>query len=110
MTTILDLRAVRPGRLAGALLDGPLLEEGRPLRPFLRGARTSDVPHGIRLHLALELADIAALANLLRGVADSWPFLSFRLEAEAPRCVLEVGGIGAAAGVARAVFGELSAA
>jgi len=110
VTTILDLRAVRPGRLAAALADGPLLEEGRPLRPYLRGARVEEVPHGVRLEIELELADIAALANLVRSVADSWPFMSFRLAAEAPRCMLEVRGAGAAGGVARAVFAELGAA
>jgi hypothetical protein len=110
VTTILDLRAVRPGRLATALVDGPLLEEGRPLRPYLRGARVRELPDGVRLELDLGIVEIAALANLVRGVADCWPFLSFRLLAEAPCCVLEVGGVGTAAGVARAVFTELGAA
>lgn len=109
MTTILDLRAVRPGRLAVALASGPLLEEGRPLRPYLRGARITELPGGIRLDLELGVADIAVLAELLRGVADSWPFLSFHLAAEPPRCRLEVRGRGPAEEIARAVFAELGA-
>jgi hypothetical protein len=110
VTTILDLRAVRPGRLAMALADGPLLEEGRPLRPYLRGARVEELPGGVRLEVELGVADIAALAELLRGVADSWPFLSFHLAADPPWCRLEVRGQGPAEAIARAVFSELGTA
>src|SRR5262249_57455686 len=57
---------------------------------------------------ALEVVDLAALAQLVRALADRWPFLSFRLAAEPPRCRLDVEGIDDAADVGRAVFRELA--
>jgi hypothetical protein len=108
MDVIVDLRAVRPGRLARALADEPLADEARALRLYLRGARAADLPPGVRLAFTLvELADLATLAQLVRQLADRWPFLSFRLAAEPPHCRLDVEGAGAAAEVARAVFREL---
>lgn len=109
MTTVVDLRAVRPGRLAATLLDGTRLAAGRPLRPYLRGAVIEDLPDGVRLRLALGLVEIAALADLVRDLADQWAFLDYRLLEAAPACWLEVRGHGEAADVARAVFSELGA-
>lgn len=109
MDVIVDLPAVRPGRLARTLADGPLPEEGRALRSYLRGAHTEDLPRGVRLAFTLELVDLATFAQLVRQLADRWPFLSFRLAIEPPHCRLEVEGTGAAGDVARAVFRELSA-
>jgi len=109
MDVIVDLRAVRPGRLASSLVDEPLAGEARELRPFLRGARAEDLPEGVRLLFELEPIDLATFAHLVRQLADRWPFLSFRLAAEPPRCRLDVEGGGAAAVVARAVFRELGA-
>jgi hypothetical protein len=62
----------------------------------------------VQLRLALGLAEIAALADLVRDLADQWPFLSFRLLADAPDCLLEVHGAGPAAAVAQVVFAELA--
>ena len=109
MDVIVDLPAVRPGRLARVLGDLPLADEARALRPYLRGASPEDLPSGVRLGFALELIDLATLATLVRALADRWPFLSFRLCAEPPLCRLDVEGTGAAADVARAVFRELAA-
>jgi hypothetical protein len=109
MDVIVNLPAVRPGRLARTLADAPLADEARELRTYLRGARAEDLPGGVRLAFQLDLVDLAAFAQLLRQLADRWPFLSFRLAAEPPRCVLEVEGDAAAADVARAVFHELGA-
>ena len=108
MDVIVDLPAVRPGRLARVLGDLPLPDEARAMRPYLRGARAEDVPAGVRLVFVLEVIDLAALAQLVRALADRWPFLSFRLAAEPPRCRLDVEGNGDAADVARAVFRELA--
>jgi hypothetical protein len=108
MDVVVDLRAVRPGRLASALADEPLADEARELRPYLRGAQAEDLPQGVRLVFELEVIDLATLAHLVRQLADRWPFLSFRLAAEPPSCRLDVEGAGAAADVARAVFRELS--
>jgi hypothetical protein len=107
MDVIVDLPAVRPGRLARTLADEPLPEEGHALRPYLRGAQVEFLPRGVRLAFALELVDLATLAQLVRQLADRWPFLSFRLATEPPRCRLDVEGMDAAADVARAVFREL---
>jgi hypothetical protein len=104
---IVDLPAVRPGRLARALVEQPLADEARALRPFLRGARAADLPHGVRLAFDLELVDLATCAQLVRQLADRWPFLSFRLAAAPPACRLDVEGAAGAADVARAVFREL---
>jgi hypothetical protein len=106
---IVDLPAVRPGRLARVLGDLPLADEARALRPYLRGALPEDVPRGVRLLFGLDLVDLAALAQLVRALADRWPFLSFRLCAEPPHCRLDVEGTDAAVDVARAVFRELAA-
>jgi hypothetical protein len=106
---IVDLRAVRPGRLARRLADEPLADEARELRQYLRGAATEDLPQGVRLAFDLAPIDLASFAQLLRQLADRWPFLSFRLFAAPPRCRLEVEGAGSAADVARAVFRELGA-
>ncbi len=108
MDVIVDLPAVRPGRLARALGDMPLADEARALRPYLRGALPEDLPSGVRLRFGLELIDLATLAHLVRALADRWPFLSFRLSAEPPRCRLDVEGTDTAADVARAVFRELA--
>ena len=78
------------------------------MRSYLRGARAEDVPAGVRLAFALEVIDLAALAQLVRALADRWPFLGFRLAAEPPRCRLDVEGLDDAADVARAVFRELA--
>jgi len=109
MDVVVDLRAVRPGRLARSVVDVPLAEEARELRRYLRGASVEDLPHGVRLAFQLELIDLATLAQLVRQLADRWPFLSFRLAAAPPRCRLDVEGHDAAADVARAVFRELGA-
>ncbi len=108
MDTILDLRAVRPGRLAATLVSASLVEETRELRPLLRGARVDELPAGVRLVLRLDVRSIAALADLVRDLADHWAFLSFRLVAAPPACWLEIEGTDEAAAVARAVFGELA--
>lgn len=109
MDVIVDLPAVRPGRLARTLVEEPLVDEARALRPYLRGARTEELPRGVRLGFRLELIDLATVAQLVRQLADRWPFLSFRLSADPPRCRLEVEGAGAAADMARTVFRELGA-
>jgi hypothetical protein len=107
--TIVNLPAVRPGRLAAKLLSASLLDETRELRPLLRGARTEELPEGLRLVLRLDVRTLAQLAEVIRDLADHWPFLSFRLLASPPACWLEVEGTGEATAVARAVFGELGA-
>lgn len=109
METILNLPAVRPGRLAATLVSASLLEETRELRPLLRGARVEELPEGVRLVLRLDVRSLAALADVVRDMADHWAFLSFRLLAEPPTCWLDVEGTGPATAVARAVFGELAA-
>src|SRR5262249_5263537 len=68
-----------------------------------------DLPRGVRLAFQLELIDLAAFAQLVRQLADRWPFLSFRLAAEPPLCLLDVEGQEGAGDVARAVFRELGA-
>ena len=73
-------RAASPGALA----DEPLADEARELRPYLRGAHAEDLPRGVRLAFELEPIDLATLAQLVRQLADRWPFLSFRLAAEPP--------------------------
>lgn len=110
METILNLTAVRPGRLAATLVSTSTLEEARELRPLLRGARVEALPHGVRLVLRLDVRRLAELADVVRDVADHWAFLSFRLLAAPPVCWLEVEGTDAARAVARAVFTELARA
>jgi hypothetical protein len=109
VTVLVDLPAVRPGRLAERVTAAGATEPVRALRTYLRGAAISDVPDGVRLRFRLGTLDIARLADEIRTLANEWPFLSFRLMTEPPDCVLEVTGTGAATGMARAVFGELGA-
>ncbi|MFN8543801.1 MAG: hypothetical protein U0807_06310 [Candidatus Binatia bacterium] len=106
---IVDLHAVRPARLAAALSAGELAEPVRDLRPYLRGARREEIPNGIRLVVTHDVATIALLADEIRALANTWPFLSFRLLADAPACWVEVTGDGPASDVARVVFSELGA-
>jgi hypothetical protein len=110
MHVIVDLPAVRGGHLAATLTVDALDEPVRSLRPYLRGAQSTPIPDGVRIALELETLEIAALADELRGLANTWPFFTFRLLADPPSCVLEVTGTGPAADVARAVFGELGSA
>jgi hypothetical protein len=107
MTVIVDLPAVRPGRLAARLGAEAATEPVRALRAYLRGAVVDDIPEGIRLTVQLGALEIAELAAEVRMLANQWPFLSFLLLADPPDCALEVTGRGVAAGVARAVFAEL---
>ena len=109
VNVIVDLPAVRPARLAQALVDEPLADEARGLRPYLRGARAADLPGGVRLAFELEPVQLATFAHLVRQLADRWPFLSFRLTAAPPRCHLDVHGRDGAVEVARAIFRELGA-
>jgi hypothetical protein len=105
---IVDLRAVRPARLADRVVVEELTEYVRDFREFLRGARAEWRADGVRLLLRLDVRTIARLAELLRAEADVFPFWSFRLLAEPPECVLEVSGEGRAGELARTVFGELA--
>lgn len=113
MNVVVDLPAVRPGRFATAHAGRPLADEARALRPLLRDAAVDagveEIRDGIAVALTLAPRSLAALAAAVRALADRWPFLSFRLLEEAPRCRLEVTGTGAAGGFARAVFRELAA-
>ena len=109
MTVVVDMPAVRPGRLAKRLSAEAAAEPVRALRTYLRGATVTNLPDGVRLRMALATIDIAALADEIRALANEWPFLSFRLLAEPPDCALEVTGAGVASGMARAVFAELGA-
>jgi len=109
VTVIVDLPAVRPGRLATRLSVQASTEPVRALRVYLRRATVTEIPEGVRLGVRLEALDIAGLADEIRGLANEWPFLSFRLFADPPECALEVTGTGAASGMARTVFGELGA-
>jgi hypothetical protein len=109
MHLIVDLPAVRAGRLAAALTDDTLDEPVRSLRPYLRGARSTSLPDGVRIALELDSLGIAALADEVRALANAWPFFTFRLLADPPACALEVTGTGPAAEMARAVFAELGA-
>src|SRR5262245_21636172 len=104
---MVDLPAVRPGRLAQRLSAEAAAEPVRVLRTYLRGAEVSEIPAGIRLEMQLATLDIANLADEIRALANEWAFLSFRLLAEPPACALEVTGMGVAGGMARAIFGEL---
>lgn len=104
-----DLPAVRPARLSGALAAADLSEEVREFRDYLRGARSEPLPDGLRLRLQLDVHAIARLAELVRAGADALPFWSFRLLADPPECWFEVTGEAEAGAMARAVFGELAA-
>lgn len=110
MNVVIDLPAVRPGRFAAAHAGEALADEARALRPLLRDARVEDVDDGVAVALTLDVVRLAALANATRALADRWPFLSFRLLEDAPRCRLEVTGTGPAGGFARTVFRELATA
>ena len=105
---IVHLSAVRPARLAERVAVDDLTEHVRDFRELVRGARCERLDDGIRLSLRLDVRTIARLADLVRAVADVFPFWSFRLLAAPPECVLEVGGEGRAGELARAVFGELA--
>ena len=105
---LVDLPAVRPGRLAERVSAEGATEPVRALRSYLRGAEATDIPDGVCLRFRLDdTMDIARLADEIRALANEWPFLSFRMVTEPPDCALEVTGTGAAAGMARAVFTEL---
>jgi hypothetical protein len=107
MHVIVDLPAVRAGRLAAALAGDALTEPVRALRPSLRGGQTRSIPGGVHIAIELDALGIAALADEVRALANTWPFFTFRLLADPPACVLEITGTGPAAEMARAVFGEL---
>lgn len=109
VTVVVDMPAVRPGRLATRVTAEASTEPVRALRAYLRGATVEEIDRGVRLGLRLEVLDVARLADEIRLLANEWPFLSFRLLADPPECALEVTGTGAAVGMARTVFGELGA-
>jgi hypothetical protein len=104
---IVDLPAVRPGRLADAVATEDLSEHVRELRAVLRGARAEPLPDGVRLVIRLDVRGIARLADLVRAQADALPFFGFRLLAEPTACWLEITGAGRAGEIARAAFGEV---
>lgn len=109
MTILVDLPAVRPGRLAEKVSLVEAAEPARVLRVYLRGAVVREIPGGVRLEMSLALLDIAGLADEIRALANQWPFLSFRMTTDPPACALDVTGTGPAVGMARAVFLELGA-
>jgi hypothetical protein len=110
MTVLVNLPAVRPGRLAERVSAEGATEPVRALRTYLRGATVSELPDGVRLRFRLDVEiDIARLADEIRSLANEWPFLSFFLATDPPDCALDVTGTGAAVGMARAVFAELGA-
>ncbi len=108
MTVLVNLPAVRPGRLAERVSIEGVAEPARALRSYLRGAAVTDIPDGVRLRMRLDVLDIAGLADEIRALANEWPFLSFLMLTDPPDCSLDVTGTGAAAGMARAVFAELA--
>jgi hypothetical protein len=107
VNVLVDLPAVRPGRLADGLSAADLAEHVRSFRAELRGARAEPLADGVRLVLRLDVRAIARLADLVRAEADTLPFFAFRVLAEPPACWLEVTGTARAGEIARAVFGEL---
>lgn len=108
MTVLVDMPAVRPGRLAERVSAEGATEPVRALRSYLRGAEAADIPNGVRLRFRLEdTHDIARLADEIRTLANEWPFLSFRMVTDPPDCTLDVTGTGPAGGMARTVFSEL---
>src|SRR6266478_5190035 len=109
VNVIVDLPAVRPGRLADGVAAADLAEHVREFRAVLRDARAEPLPAGVRLVLSMDVRGIAGLADLVRAEADALPFFGFRVLADPPACWLEVTGTGRAAEVARTVFGELGA-
>ena len=109
VTVLVDMPAVRPGRLAARISAEDAAEPVRALRTFLRGATVVEIPDGLELRFRLDPMDIARLADEIRALANEWPFLSFRMTTDPPACALVVTGTGAAAGMARTVFAELGA-
>lgn len=109
MTVLVDLPAVRPARLADALVAEDLTEHVREFRRYLRNARTEPLADGVRLVVTLDLRAIAAFADLVRSEADTLPCFHFRVLVDPPECWLEVTGQGRAGDVARAAFGEMGA-
>ena len=109
MNLLVDMPAVRPGRLARSLVKRDLSDEIRDLRTHLRGARCETIDGGVRLEFALDVEALASFAELVRAEADTLPFFTFRLLADPPRCRLEVTGTGPAAAAARAMFHEIAA-
>ena len=109
MNVIVDLPAVRPGRLADGVAAADLAEHVREFRAVLGSARAEPLPEGVRLVLRIDVRGIARLADLVRAAADALPFFGFRVLADAPACWLEITGAGRAAAIARTVFGELGA-
>ena len=108
MTILVNLPAVRPGRLAERVSAEGAAEPVRALRTYLRGATVTDIPDGVRMRFQLDVAiDIARLADEIRALANEWPFLSFLMVTDPPDCALDVTGTGAAVGMARTVFAEL---
>ena len=107
MTVLVDLDAIRPGRLADGLTDADVREQVRHFRDLVRGAIVRPLDDGVRLELRLDARAIARLADLVRDAADTLPFWRFRLLAEPPECWLEVTGTGRAGEIARAVFAEI---
>src|SRR5262245_52863610 len=108
VNVVVDLPAVRPGRLAERVRPEELADHVRELRELLRGTRQDPLADGIRLLLRLDVESIARLADLVRGAADALPFWGFRLLADPPECRLEVTGTARAGDLARAVFGEVA--
>jgi len=109
VNVIVDLPAVRPGRLADGVAAADLAEHVREFRAVLRDARAEPLPGGVRLVLSMDVRGIAGLADLVRAEADALPFFGFRVLADPPACWLEVTGTERAAEIARTVFGELGA-
>lgn len=109
MTVLVDLRAVRPGRLAERVSNEAAAEPVRALRSYLRSAVVTEIPDGVRLQMQLDALEIAGLADEIRALANEWPFLSFLMLSDPPECSLDVTGTGPAGGMARAVFAELGA-
>jgi hypothetical protein len=106
VNVIVDLRAVRPARLAAG--TAAVGERVAAFRDELTGARAEPLADGVRLVLRRDLVAIARLADLVRSEADRLPFWSFRLLAEPPECWLEVSGSGHAGDLARRMFAALA--
>ena len=104
VTLLVDMPAVRPGRLARSLARRDLSEEVRELRGHLRGARCETIDGGVCLEFTLDVETLALFAELIRAEADTLPFFTFRLLADPPQCRLEVTGTGPAVAAARTMF------
>jgi hypothetical protein len=107
VTVLVDLRAVRPARLARGLGREALDDHVRAFLPLVRGAAVEPIAGGVRLVLRHDVRTVAALADLVRAEADLLPFFSFRLLADPPACWLEVTGDREAGALALTLFGEL---